>query len=292
MTDKRDTTRLRLLLFYGLLSLAAVAAGCAICAMADVPTGSWLRNLVAWAVGFALAGALAALAGRRTSAVFLVVALLVVLASLFGPPQQGVHRWLDVGPLHINVAFIVLPMAVVALSWRVGRLWVWAPALGVQALLAVQPDASQAAAFGIALAIVAVRSASPVWVRIGVPVTSLALAVIAWLRPDPLEAVPEVEEIVALGFSVSPLLAIAGVILTIAAVLAPTVAARRTPDAASAGLALSGYMFATAATTVSGAFPMPLLGIGMSPIVGFWLGVGLLAAMVSRTAASSPASGS
>jgi hypothetical protein len=27
-----------------------------------------------------------------------------------------------------------------------------------------------------------------------------------------------------------------------------------------------------------GAFPVPLVGIGMSPVVGFWLGAGALAA--------------
>ncbi|CAA9456601.1 MAG: hypothetical protein AVDCRST_MAG28-2452, partial [uncultured Rubrobacteraceae bacterium] len=30
------------------------------------------------------------------------------------------------------------------------------------------------------------------------------------------------------------------------------------------------------------AFPVPLVGVGVSPVVGFWMGAGLLAATASR----------
>jgi cell division protein FtsW (lipid II flippase) len=290
ITDRTAWTRV--LLVYGLLSLAAVALGCVVCALSGVPAGSWSRNLVAWVAGLGLAVALARFAGSRAAAALLVLALLIVLAGFFGSPQQGVHRWLDLGPLHINVAFIVLPVAVVALSWTGERLWVWGPALALQALLVVQPDASQAAALAAAMTVVALRSSSPVWLRGGVPAIALALAVAAWGRPDPLSPVPEVEEIVALAAGLSPLLAILAVIVITGASIAPAVAAPRSSAARTAGLALSAYMLATAAATLFGAFPMPLLGIGMSPVVGFWLGVGLLGAMLSRMPAPSPASGS
>ena len=46
-----------------------------------------------------------------------------------------------------------------------------------------------------------------------------------------------------------------------------------------AGAALSLCLAAWAVTPLFGAFPVPLVGVGMSPILGAWLGVGLLAAM-------------
>ena len=103
-----------------------------------------------------------------------------------------------------------------------------------------------------------------------------ALAAASWLRPDPLEAIPEVEGIVGLAYAVSPVLALLAVVVLVATLLAPA------------------YFLTAAATTLFGAFPMPLLGVGMSPILGFWLGVGLLAATLRQSpgGAASPASGS
>ncbi len=59
-------------------------------------------------------------------------------------------------------------------------------------------------------------------------------------------------------------------------------------------LALTGYLVLSAFTPLFDAFPDPLLGIGMSPIIGFWLSVGLLPAIVSwenDTKYGPPASG-
>ena len=156
-------------------------------------------------------------------------------------------------------------------------------------LLGVQPDASQATAFGAGLAVLAVVAPAPRPWRIGLVLLASGLALVSWFRPDPLEAVAEVEEIIALASAVSPVLAVLAVTLIAGASAAPALAARGTP-AGDAGLALSAYMLVAAAMTVLGAFPVPLLGVGMSPILGFWLGAGLLAARLRS--APIPASGS
>lgn len=278
-----------LLMLYGLLSLAAVGLGAWVCAVSGVPTGSWLRNVVVWPVGLLLAAGLAAFARERIAAWLLLCGVGLLGVSLAGVPQEGVRRWLDLGPLHINVAFVVLPLAIVALAWTGGRWWSWAVAFAGQAVLVAQPDASQATAFGAALIVLAVRAPASRPARIGLILLAGGLSAVSWLRPDPLAPVPEVEEIVGLASAVSPILAGLAVLLITATALTPAVAARNTP-ARPAGLALSAYMLIAAAITVFGAFPMPLLGIGMSPILGFWLGVGLLAARLRS--ASIPASGS
>lgn len=280
---------LRLFLTYGLLSLAAVALGAAVCAMSGVPTGSWLRNLIVWPIGLLLAGGLARLAREGTAAGLLVAGVLILGASLAGGPQEGVRRWLDIGPLHINVALVVLPLVVVALSRTVRSRWSWGLAFAGQAVLVAQPDASQATAFGAALIVLAVRAPASRPVRFCLILLAGGLSAISWLRPDPLEAVAEVEEIVAMAYGASSLLAGLAVLLIAATAATPALATRGTP-AGDAGLALSAYMLIAAAVTVFGAFPMPLLGVGMSPILGFWLGVGLLAARLRP--APTPASGS
>tara|TARA_R110002124_G_scaffold74736_3_gene200618 strand:- start:756 stop:1637 length:882 start_codon:yes stop_codon:yes gene_type:complete len=285
----------RLVPIYGLLALLTVALGCLVCALSGVPTGSWLRNLIAWGVGAAAAGGLALTAGRRTALVLLGVAVVGLGASLAGMPQDGVHRWLDIGPLHINVAFIVLPAAVVAVAWNRERLWVWGLAIGLMGLLVLQPDASQATALGLALGVIAVRAPLSTRARFGIIGITTALLVAAWLRPDPLEAIPEVEGIVMLAAAVTPGLALLAVGMLIATALAPALVARTSGGGGqTGGLALSAYCLATVGTPLFGAFPVPLLGIGMSPVFGFWLGVGLLAARLRPGSgpAASPGSGS
>ncbi len=275
MTESR-----RPLLFYGLFavaSLTTVALGCWICALADVATGSWVRNLIAWVAGAALALPLMMAAGPRTRIVLLVCGAVLLLASLFGMPQQGVHRWLDVGPLHINVALVALPAMVVALAGSSLKVWQGVLALGVLAVLVGQPDASQATAFALAYGVIVVRSDLRRPAKLALSGAILVLAVISWLRPDPLQPVPEVEQIVQLAWSVSPVLAVAGVLGLAVTVLLPAGIARQS-TAATAALALSAWFVATAVTPLFGAFPVPWLGIGMSPILGAWLGVGLLAA--------------
>ncbi|MDP3401280.1 MAG: hypothetical protein Q8R97_09185 [Brevundimonas sp.] len=281
----------RLLLVYGALSVATVGLGCLICALADVPASIWVRNLIGWGVGLVAAVGLARLAGKRTATVLLGLSAVLVAASLFGPPQQGVHRWLAVGPLSINLALLMLPMAVVALGWTRERPSRWGLALAILGLLVLQPDASQAMAFAGAVALIALRAPFSTPVRLGLAGVAAALTAFSWLRPDPLAPVPEVEEIVALAFSITPVLAVAVVVLIAATSLAPMLGTRLA-GARPSGIAvpLSVHLLLTAGMTLFGAFPMPLLGIGMSPIVGFWLGVGLLAAQLRP--GPSPASGS
>jgi hypothetical protein len=289
----------RLVLIYGLLALLTVALGCLVCALSGVPTASWLRNLIAWGVGAVVAGGLAVMAGRRTAMVLLGLAVAGLGASLAGTPQDGVHRWLDIGPLQINVAFIGLPAAIVALAWNRERLWAWGLAIVLLGLLVLQPDASQATALGLALGVIAVRAPLSTRARFGIIGITTALAVAAWLRPDPLEAILEVEGILILAAAVTPGLALLAVAMLIATGLAPALVARTSGGGGqtggqTGGLALSAYCLATVGTTLFGAFPMPLLGIGMSPVLGFWLGVGLLAATLRPGSgpAASPGSGS
>jgi len=269
----------RLVLAYGLLSLLTVATGCLVCALSGVPTATWRRNLIAWGVGAGAAGGLAVVAGRRAGLVLLCAAVAGLAASLAGTPQDGVHRWLDIGPLHINIAFVVLPAAVVAMAWNRERLWAWGLAIVLLGLLVLQPDASQATALGLALGVTAVRAPLSTRLRGGIIAITTVLAVAAWLRPDPLQPIPEVEGIVTLVAAVTPGLAWLAVALLIVTALAPGLMARTAgPVGGTGGLALSTYCLATVATTLFGAFPVPLLGIGMSPVLGFWLGGGLLAA--------------
>lgn len=279
MTAARAANRTMLL--FAVFSLAAVAAGCVAMAQSGVPAGSWLRNLIAWLVGGLLASGLFVIK-RPQATPARVLSLLAVgglAATLLFPDQDGVHRWIDIGPLHVNAAALLLPAAVTALALigiesKVGL----AAAIAIAALLLVQPDASQMTGFALATAILFFRSPTRSVRAAGVAAATV-LAAAAWLRPDPLQPVAEVEGIFALCFGVSPLLALAAGAALVLASLAPLSARRPDlPAVDGAALALAGYFAGVAVAPVFGWFPVPLAGLGMSFPVGYWLGVGLLCA--------------
>lgn len=274
---------MRLLLVFGAFSFALIGLGAWVCAESGVPTGSWVRNLIAWAVGAVLATGLAFVAGRGASLSVALLAAPVGLAVTFlNPDQQGVHRWIDVGPVHANAAMLLLPSAVVALGGLAGgRRWPWLATGAAMILLALQPDASQALALGCAAGLIAMLAVRPLGLRLAILVALAALAALAWFRPDPLGSVAEVEELVDLAFKFSPLAGTGVLILLAATAAAPAVAVRSNASSlTAASLGLCACLLIWAVAPWLGAFPVPFAGIGMSPIVGAWLGVGLLAGMV------------
>lgn len=274
-------TRTGLLLLFALASFAAVASGSVILALAGSGPGLWVRNPVAWIVGALLALAASRIGRARLAApAILLIAVLGTASTLVAQDVEGVNRWLDAGPLHINMAALLLPIALVALA-RLGLFTAIGTAFAaiVLLILIVQPDASQATAVAIAVVILAARQQSSTSRKIATAAFAVLTAVAAWLRPDPLQPVAEVELIFCLAADLSLMLAVVAVAALTAACLCPFVAGRDQEPTRSAALALLGYFAATAAAPALGAFPVPLVGLGMSFPVGFWLGIGLLSSL-------------
>jgi cell division protein FtsW (lipid II flippase) len=276
MTRNSAPSGARFLAGFGLLSVLAVAIGCAVVAAHGVAVGSWARNLVAWVVGAAAAWAIARRPGVLPA--FLLAAPVALAATLLNAPQEGVHRWIDVGPLHINAAAALLPAAIVALAALRDRRWSWIAAAAILGLLVLQPDASQATAFGAGMLVVLAFLRAPAAVRAGGAVVTVLAIAAAWMRPDPLAPVPEVEGIIGLAWGWSPLAAVAAVALLAATALWPLRIALADGPAKAAALALAACCTMSSLAPALGAFPVPLVGVGMSPVLGFWLGAGALAA--------------
>jgi cell division protein FtsW (lipid II flippase) len=267
------------------MSFVAVATGCLVVAVDDASAGVWLLNLAAWGVGAVVALAVSRFASPLFARVVTFVAPIGLLASLANPGQAGVHRWIDVGPVHANVAALLLPAFIVALAALVrDGPWIWLACAACAVLLILQPDASQATAFAAAVLVIVVRLPLARAIRVGTVVLVSSGAAMAWLRPDPLAPVAEVEGIVGLAYALSPPLAIVAVVALGGAALAPMMTATRPERSAArtAALALSAYFVFSALTPLFGAFPVPLVGIGVSPVIGFWMGAGLLVAIASR----------
>ena len=279
----RDSARS--IVIFGVASLLAVAAGCVAMAQSGVGPSSWLRSIVAWVVGAGLASLLARYGeSRRASGGAVVLTTGALIATLFAPAVEGVHRWLDIGPLHINAAALLLPALIVGLAAiGIARPIALVLACIAATVLLLQPDASQLTSFAIAASILLVRShLAPRWKAFAL-VVAVVFAVAGWTRPDTLQPVAEVEQIFTMCLAVSPFLALLAGLALAAAAVAPLALSSSANDPARDGaIALSAYFLSVSIAPFFGWFPVPLVGLGMSFPVGFWLGMGLLLVIARR----------
>lgn len=280
----------RMLTGFALTSLAAIGLGAATMSGHDIAASRWIMNLGGWAIGALLAlGLSRATADPGRLRLLVMAGAIGVLVSFAGPGQSGVHRWVGLGPLTINVAALYLPavIAAVARMHHTGPI-VWFSVLVIAATLLAQPDASQSLAFAIAIVLATGwrkdwRKDWPKdWPKdwggwLGAVVLA-ALALATLLRPDPLQPVPEVEQIVSLAWQLSPLLAVA-MVAALAACAASFLLHPLHPGATRAVAAYAGLVMLA---PLAGWYPVPLAGSGVSFVLGLWLGAGVLAMLPAR----------
>ncbi len=253
-------------------SLLATGLGAVVMARYGIDLGIYIRNPIAWLVAAAIAMLLARSGWLTGFAAPL--ALVVIALSLIGPGQEGVHRWLGAGPIQLNAAALVLPLAIAAFMRE--RWWLALPSFAlILGLLAWQPDISQLAGFALAAVILCTA-------RLGLPgaigtliLAAAAITACVLFRPDPLEPVAHVEGIVFMAFTETPLIATGMVVSLALAALSPLLL-WPIPAARPAALALTLYFGATSLAFLFGAYPVPLAGYGLSFVAGWWLGFAAL----------------
>ncbi|HYJ05087.1 MAG TPA: hypothetical protein VEX43_08135 [Chthoniobacterales bacterium] len=248
----------------------------------DVPTSRWGLNLLGGAI--AAAGCAVFLArsrpmSRRAATVCACFAAGALAATFTVTGSMGVHRWIPVGPLTIHVGAICLPLFIVALGVldAFGGKLRWGPmllALAVAILLWLQPDAAQATAFAAAVFTLLMANkhrARAAWV------TALVIAALAgwtWTRHDPLSPVPYVEGIIGLARQSGPVWLVASIAAL--AVLPLPFFLGSSGSRSAFVRALGVYWCVCILAPLFGHFPVPLVGFGLSPIVGYFVALGSL----------------
>ncbi|HEY0022892.1 MAG TPA: hypothetical protein VGB24_08280 [Longimicrobium sp.] len=276
----QETQPRPLSLVYLAAPVPALVLGVLTMRLSDVPPSLWGQNVAAWAIGTVLCVVLArprtSAARPRWAEVEAVLTLAALAATLLVPGVDGVHRWLPLGPVRLHAAAVLLPVLIVALDGlSQARGW-WASALVASAAmlaLFLQPDAAQATAFGAAAVLLLAAKAEGRAARLACVGIVAALAALTWTRRDPLAPVPYVEEIVGLAASLGTVWAMAAAVSLLLLPLPFLVGGRGA--ARHVGIALGAYVAITAAAPFFGSFPVPVLGYGMSPIIGYLAGLGL-----------------
>lgn len=266
----------------------AVAVGALVARAQGIPLAAFAPNLLAMLLGTALVlacrpgqadqpgqpGPLERTDGRKSWTRWLPLAgALLVGLTLLSPGIDGVHRWLVLGPVRLNASTMVGPWLLAGVHAEARRSPGRALAL-LGALLLVhvlQPDAAQATALALGGLVLIWRAPAVTRaVQASAVVVTLVLAGLAWSRPDPLLALDHVERVLVLGLASGPGLALATA-AAMALLLAPMVVARGRAGAAGAlALAFAVYLLASVAATFVGAYPVPVMGAGAGPVLGWY----------------------
>ncbi|MCA9524355.1 MAG: hypothetical protein KC609_25480, partial [Myxococcales bacterium] len=288
------------------------------------PMSLVLVNIAAAALGVVLAAALAARAEllRRRLPALAFVASIAIATTLALPGAEGVHRWLGLGAVRLHAAAWLAPLILAGgLHLRSAGRTLAAVLLlvGTQAIHLAQPDAAQASALAIGwIAALAPNGRTGQRANeLGLGALLVALALVTWLRPDPLTAARFSEEVLRSAWRDAPLWAALGAAALAWLVFAPSILWGRdaaapllapenessggesttAPDPAASRVdlsprawarasrvdlsprawarAMSAYFAAVVGASCVGAFPVPILGFGASPVLGAALGLGL-----------------
>lgn len=285
-TMKDISARPRLL---GLICGAgAVALGLTYLIAAGAPSRYLFVNIAALLIGTTVWFALPRTAGQRLArngAAVLALAVLILLTALFGVAVDGASRWLNIGPVSLQISLIVLPVMIVLYARRpdaIGTAGMIVAALA----LAAQPDRAMAGV--LLLALVALLGAAPS--RYAITAATAATLAFGWtlLKPDTLPASPFVDQVFYTAFSVHPLVGLAVVIgagaLVMPAVIGILREAGETPTLLTFGVCWFGVVVAAALDN----YPTPLVGYGGSAVLGYVLSVALLPGNIRETGGATP----
>jgi hypothetical protein len=232
---------------------------------------------------FFLAGGLISyfLIGKKTfemnnsfHTVVLIVAGIILLSLTFiDQGMQDVHRWVTAGPIKFYVSSIILPGIIIVL-WEMIRKYSWRTAYSVTAviafLLTLQPDASQLTAFVIPMMVLLLIKSDNA-IRY-ICTTILVLFVIyAWIHIDSLPPVAYVENIIQMVGDIGMIWTVLGIgsllLLPIPFIIFP-------PEQSKAlSICLGLYYVIVLISTQIGNFPVPLMGYGVSPIIGYYISI-------------------
>lgn len=259
-----------------LAAVPAIAGSVLLMREAGVSTSSRVLQLAVFAAG----GILLALwppAQRRSRSGGLHCwrsALLVALLFLPLALDAGAapHRWINLGGVRLYLAPVMLP--VLLLSWnrsasesRSRAACLAIAAIGACVGLLLQPDAAQLDGFALAMLPLLIPSRLSGLARGTMLAFMAACALAVWQRPDPLAPVAHVEGVFVLAARLSPIALVAAACA--AALPAATLLWYSRRERSTGLLAVALYYLAILAHAPLQITPVPLLGFGAGPILGY-----------------------
>jgi hypothetical protein len=188
--------------------------------------------------------------------------------------EAGPERWLNFGGIRLYLAPAVVPLTVFLLGapTAIPSVVYMGIVATVAIALTLQPDAAQLTAYAFAMLTTFIASGGHRWLRVSLLALLMVCLTVAWRIPDPLAPVPYVEGVFGIAAEASPVALLAA--LTFAAIPVAGFVWVARANRCNGALAVAAYyatLFALAPLQVT---PVPLLGFGAGPILGYFLVTG------------------
>lgn len=241
-----------------------------------VPSSIWIQNIFIWIAGTVL-GSVFIMRNRGrnlpngNSRYAMMIAALLVLPFFF-QGLEGVHRWLTFGPINIYIASIVCPLLIIHL-WKLTlknrEYYVFGLTFISLIILLFHPDASQLTAFACAAFIILWKKMNKRMIKLLCITYTVVLVTASWIFPDELAPVPYVEDIIFLVADLGNVWFIMGILSLILLLIPFFFYGKKSIVSLSLGV----YFLIMMIVTFIGNFPMPIMGYGISPIIGYIISI-------------------
>lgn len=265
-------------------AMPAVTLGLWLLCLADAPRSAQTMQVAVLAVAVLVHAATVWVRGRwsvsapRWMALPLALSLFIpVMVAAPGEPA----RWLVLGSARLYLAPLVLPPLVLLLAASGHALARYvATATAATAALVLQPDAPQMTAFALALLVVLAADDGARSTRLVLFAVLLSGAIVGWRAPDPLTPVRYVEGVFSVAAATSPWVLAAATASAVLPVATLAWVAHRLRSRGTCAVAVYfGALFALAPWQVT---PVPLLGFGSGPILGYFFVAGIVSPRRAR----------
>lgn len=263
-------------------AVGAVGLGLVYMTLAGAPLRYLGMNVAALAIGlvaFAATGRFVRQAGRLPGVVTLALGAALLATALFGISVEGASRWIRLGSVVLQPSLIIVPFIAVAFAQARGPFAMAGLVLAALAL-AIQPDRAMAGVLAAGLAALAI--AKPDRWTASASIAAVVAFGATFLRADTLPPVPFVDQVFYTAFGVH---ALAGVAVLAGALLllVPALAASLDQDRREVHAVFAAVWLAVIAAAALGNYPTPLVGYGVSAILGYLLSLSLLCSAPGST---------
>lgn len=205
--------------------------------------------------------------------IMMVISLIIYILTYIDGGIGGVHRWISIGPIRLYVSSILLPVFIIQLGTLFSvknEMIAIVITIIVSIMLFLQPDASQLTAFVVPM-IMIISKVNRSDLRHIVTILLVTLVILSWFFLDSLPAVPHVEEIVKMVSNMGMLWLTLGY-ASLAMLPSPFILlAPKSFELLSRCIGL--YFIIVIISTWFGNFPVPLMGFGVSPIIGYFVAI-------------------
>lgn len=261
-----------------LFALPSVLTGTLVMFIQGIPSTIYIQNLIFLTLGGILS--MIYMIQKRNSrpkyiCAIAVLSVLFLYSSFLSVGIDGVHRWVRIGTIHFNAAFISLPVLLIAVNKILlnGYAKVCYSLIFITAVaLFLQPDASMLSAFFVSLIPLFCNRNDNKFFRYILLAILFGLTSISWLNPDHLESVSYVENILVLAQK-SGWLYLFCCILSLFISIWPFIQHGKCRQCSSISISLGLFFAVLILSTLLGNFPVPLIGYGISPIIGYLISV-------------------